>query len=259
MVARKKPSRPKTSRAGRLGAAGRNNDVGEKTGNAAERLRARRRSTKAAGPEPAQEPPETPIANAEPAAAGGELEPTTVASSKPARKSRPATAARRAAADRENPHEAPASEAKSVDSPSPAAAKPRRKPAQKAARPALEASPAAGRSSPRARRSPEPHLAPRAATPALTTPTTPATAAAAISPELGLGLAQALSAELAGLSHRLLEAGSASAQQMASARSVPELIEIQARQLKALSEAWLEHTSRVSEIYLSAVGPSARR
>ena len=169
MVARKKPSRPKTSRAGRLGAAGRNNDVGEKTGSAAERLRARRRSTKAAGPEPAQEPPETPIANAEPAAAGGGLEPTTVASSKPARKSRPATAARRAAADRENPQEAPASEAKSVDSPSPAAAKPRRKPAQKAARPALEASPAAGRSSPRARRSPEPHLAPRAATPTLTT------------------------------------------------------------------------------------------
>ena len=136
-----------------------------------------------------------------------------------------------------------------------------RRASQRRKRPAprCEASPAARPGSPHARKSPEPHLAPRAATPTLTTPTRPATAAAAISPELGLGLAQALSAELAGLSHRLLEAGSASAQQMASARSVPELIEIQARQLKALSEAWLEHTSRISEIYLSAVGPSTRR
>ena len=107
----------------------------------------------------------------------------------------------------------------------------------------------------------KPRAAPRppAATPTLTSPTTPTTAAAAISPELGLGLEQALSAELAGHSHRLLEAGSASAQQMASARSVPELIEIQARQLQALSDAWLEHTSRISEIDLSAVGPGRRR
>ena len=92
-----------------------------------------------------------------------------------------------------------------------------------------------------------------------TPPTTPAAAPAEISPEQGLGLAQALSAELAGLSKRLLEASTASAQQLASARSVPELIEIQARQLKALSEAWLQHTSRMSEIYLAAVRPGERR
>ena len=139
---------------------------------------------------------EPPIENAEPAAAGGGPEPTIVASSKPARKSRPATAARRVAADRGNRHEAPASEAKSVIHPfqrprSRGASQRRKRPA-----PALEAPPAAGRSSPRARKSPEPHLASRAATPTLTTPTRPATAAAAISPELGLGLAQALSAEL---------------------------------------------------------------
>jgi hypothetical protein len=72
-------------------------------------------------------------------------------------------------------------------------------------------------------------------------------------------LAQALSAELAGLSQRLLESTTSSAQQLASARSVPELVEIQARQMKALSEAWLEHTSRISEIYLAAVGPGLRR
>ena len=184
MVARK-PSRPKTSRAGRLGAAGRNNDVGEKTGSAAERLRARRRSTKAAGPEPAQNLPEAPIANAEPAAAGGDSSPPQ--SQVPSRRGKAARPTRPDAPPLiENPQEAPGSEAKLVDLPSPAAAKPQRKPAQKAARPALEPSPAAGRSSPRARRSPEPHLAPRAATPALTSPTTPATATAAISPELGL-------------------------------------------------------------------------
>jgi hypothetical protein len=258
MVTRK-PSGQKASRAGRLGATGRNNDVGDKAGSATERLRARRRSTKAAGREPAQEPAETPIANAEPAAASGELEPTAVGSSKPTRKARQATAARRASADREKPHKGNVSEGKSADSSSPTAAKPPRKPAQKPARPALRASPAASPGSPHARKTPEPHLAPRAASPMLTTPTTLAAAAAELSPELGLSMAQALSAELAGLSHRLLEAGSASAQQMASARSVPELIEIQARQLQALSEAWLEHTSRVSEIYLSAVGPSTRR
>ena len=67
----------------------------------------------------------------------------------------------------------------------------------------------------------------------------PAAASAGISPEQGLGLAQALSAELADLSQRLLETGTAGTQQLASARSVPELIEIQARQLKALSEAWV--------------------
>ena len=222
MVARKKPSRPKTSRAGRPG-AGRNDDAGEKTGSVAERLRARRRSTKAAGPEPAQEPPEAPIANAESAAAGGGLDATTVASSKPARKTRPATPARRAAADRRDPQEAPSSETKSVDSPS---RRPRSRGAsQRRKRPAR----ARGLCRRRSKLTPRPQKPraasrPRAATPTLTTPTTPATAAAAISPELGLGLAQALSAELAGLSHRLLEAGSASARQLASARSVPEFM-----------------------------------
>jgi len=255
MVAHKS-SRPKTSRAGRRGGTGRSTDVGDKSGSAAERLRARRRSTKAADPEPVQEPPETPIANAEPIAADGELESTTDASSKPVTKARRATVARRTADDRGKPDDALAS---SVEIPSPAAAKSRRKPVPKAARPAPAASPAAAPRSPHARHSPQPHLAPRAATPALTTPTTLAAAAAEISPDLGLGLAQALSAELSGLSHRLLEAGSASAHQLASARSVPELIEIQGRQLKALSEAWLEHTSRIGELYLAAVGPSRRR
>jgi hypothetical protein len=77
-------------------------------------------------------------------------------------------------------------------------------------------------------------------------------------PALGLGLAQALGAELAGFSQRLLDASAASAQDLASVRSVPELIELQNRQLKALTEAWLEHSSRIGEIYLSAVRPRER-
>ena len=122
-----------------------------------------------------------------------------------------------------------------------------------------EAAPATGPSPSRANKGAEPHAAPRTAAPAPTTRTTPAAAPAEISLDLGLGLAQALSAELAGLSQRLLEASTASAQQLASARSVPDLIEIQARQLKALSETWLQHTSRMSEIYLAAIRPGERR
>jgi Phasin protein len=257
MVARK-PSRPKTSRNGRLRAAGglRNNSVGEKSGSVAERLRTRRGSTKATGSEAAQEPLETAIADAKPAAAEEGLEPPT-AGSKPAKQTRRTTGGRGAAADRAKPHEAPAPEATSAEMPSPAAAaaKPRRKAAQAAA----PAAPATGPSSPRTGKGAEPHAAPRTAAPAPTTPTTAAAAPAEFSPELGLGLAQALTAELAGFSQRLLESSTDSAQQLASARSVPELIEIQARQLKALSEAWLEHTSRMSEIYLAAVRPNERR
>jgi hypothetical protein len=159
-------------------------------------------------------------------------------------------------ADPEKPPQAPAKEAGFVaESPSAAAAKPQRKKLQTAVGQTPKASPAADPNSPRTRKSPERHTAPAAAIPELTTPTTPTATTAELSPELGLGLAQALSAELAGLSQRLLEAGSASAQQLASARSVPELIQIQARQLKSVSEAWLEHTSRISEIYRAAVGP----
>jgi Phasin protein len=260
MVARK-PSRPKTSRNGRLRAAGglRNNSVGEKSGSVAERLRTRRGSTKAAGSEAAQEPPVTAIADAEPAAAEESLEATT-ASSKPAKQPRRATGPQGAAADRDTLREAPVPDATSVETRSPAAAagKPRRKAAQAAAPPRPRPR-ATGQGSPRAGKGAEPHATARTAASAPTTPSTPAAAPAEISPELGLGLAQALSAELAGLSQRLLESSTASAQQLASARSVPELIEIQARQLKALSEAWLEHTSRMSEIYLAAVRPNARR
>ena len=253
MVARK-PSRSQTSRNSRLRAGGglRNNSIGEKSGSVAERLRTRRGSSKAAGSEAAQEPASAAIADAEPAAAEEGLESTT-ASSRPVKQTRRATGGRGAAANREKPHEAPAPDATSVRAPSPAAAA--AKPWRKAPRAAAPAAPATGPSSPRTRKGAEP----RTATPAPTTPTTPAAPPAEISPELGLGLAQALSAELAGLSQRLLESSTASAQQLASVRSVPELIEIQARQLKALSEAWLEHTSRMSEIYLAALRPNKRR
>jgi hypothetical protein len=143
-----------------------------------------------------------------------------------------------------------------MESPSPAAAaaQRRRKAPRAAASTALEA--ARHRRKLAARRQ---RREPRTAAPIPNTPTTPATAPAEISPELGFGLAQALSAELACLSQPLLESSTAGAKQLASARSVPELIEIQARQLKALSEAWLEHTSWISEIYLAAVRPNERR
>ena len=69
----------------------------------------------------------------------------------------------------------------------------------------------------------------------------------------GLGIAQALTKELTAFSQRLLEDNALRAKELAAARSLPELVEIQARQLQAVSEAWLRHTARLTEIYLATL------
>jgi hypothetical protein len=69
----------------------------------------------------------------------------------------------------------------------------------------------------------------------------------------GLGIAQALTKELTAFSQRLLEDNTLRAKELAAARRLPELVEIQARQLQAVSEAWLRHTARLSEIYLATL------
>ena len=111
-----------------------------------------------------------------------------------------------------------------------------RRPAKKPPSPA-----AAAETSPKVAR--EPGLSPAEAAPET------AKAAAA----QGLGIAQALTKELTAFSQRLLEDNTLRAKELAAARSLPELVEIQARQLQAVSEAWLRHTARLSEIYLATL------
>ena len=111
-----------------------------------------------------------------------------------------------------------------------------RRPAKKPPSPA-----AAAETSPKVAR--EPGLSPAEAAPEM------AKAAAA----QGLGIAQALTKELTAFSQRLLEDNTLRAKELAAARSLPELVEIQARQLQAVSEAWLRHTARLSEIYLATL------
>ena len=111
-----------------------------------------------------------------------------------------------------------------------------RRPAKKPPSPA-----AAAETSPKVAR--EPGLSPAEAAPET------AKAAAA----QGLGIAQALTKELTAFSQRLLEDNALRAKELAAARSLPELVEIQARQLQAVSEAWLRHTARLSEIYLATL------
>jgi Phasin protein len=255
MVSRK-PPRSKSSRNGRprSGSALRKNGVEEKSGTAVERARSRRRS-KAAESEGAQERRETPVTSREPAAARPDAEPTT-AGFKRAKETRRTGVARGAKGGRGKPQQAPGPDQASVDTRSSTSAASKRR--RKAAPATPEVTPAPARRSPKAGTGAEPQTFSRTAAASGQSTAAAPPAPTAISPELGLGLAQALSAELAGLSQRLLESTASSAQQLASARSVPELVEIQARQMKALSEAWLEHTSRISEIYLAAVGPGVR-
>ena len=73
----------------------------------------------------------------------------------------------------------------------------------------------------------------------------------------GFGSAKALGEELTAFSQQLIADSALSARELTTARSLPELVEIQARQLQALSEAWLRHTERIREIYLAALrGPA---
>ena len=75
----------------------------------------------------------------------------------------------------------------------------------------------------------------------------------------GLGIATALGEELADFSKRLMKDSSTRAQELTAARTLPELVEIQGRQLRAVSDAWLRHTARMSEIFLSAFRDKPRR
>ena len=86
----------------------------------------------------------------------------------------------------------------------------------------------------------------------------PPPAAAETSLAQGLGIAQALTKELTAFSQRLLKDNALRAKELAAARSLPELVEIQARQLRAVSEAWLRHTARLSEIYLATLRSGKR-
>jgi hypothetical protein len=65
----------------------------------------------------------------------------------------------------------------------------------------------------------------------------------------------ALSEELAGFSGRLVEDSVSFAQELALARSLPELIEIQTRQLATVADAWSRHAVRMREIWLSTLRP----
>ena len=69
----------------------------------------------------------------------------------------------------------------------------------------------------------------------------------------GLGLAKALGDEMANFSQRLITEGTVRAKEIASARTLAELVSIQARHLQVESGAWLRHTSRLSEIYLASL------
>lgn len=75
----------------------------------------------------------------------------------------------------------------------------------------------------------------------------------AAAPTGGLGIAGALGEELAAFSRRLIEDSSERARELATARSLTDLIEIQARQLRAVSDAWLQHAARMRAIYLDAL------
>ncbi len=75
----------------------------------------------------------------------------------------------------------------------------------------------------------------------------------------GLGIATALGEELADFSKRLVEESTARAQELTAARTLAELVEIQGRQLRAVSDAWLRHTTRMSDIFLSAFREQSRR
>ena len=69
----------------------------------------------------------------------------------------------------------------------------------------------------------------------------------------GLGLAKALGDEMADFSHRLLAEGALRAKEIVSARTLADLVSIQARHLRVESGAWLRHTSRLSEIYMASL------
>jgi len=73
----------------------------------------------------------------------------------------------------------------------------------------------------------------------------------------GLGIARALSKELAAFSQRLAEENALRAMELVAARSLPEIVEIQAMQLQAVSEAWLRHTARLGEIYVASLRADA--
>lgn len=72
-------------------------------------------------------------------------------------------------------------------------------------------------------------------------------------PTGGLGIADALGEELAVFTRRLIADSSERARELAAARSLTDLIEIQTRQLQAVSDAWLEHCARMRAIYLDAL------
>ena len=78
-------------------------------------------------------------------------------------------------------------------------------------------------------------------------------------PAPALEIAAALSDELADFARRLLEDSTARARELTAARTLPELLEIQARQLTAVSDAWLQHTARMREIFLARFGEKSRR
>lgn len=80
------------------------------------------------------------------------------------------------------------------------------------------------------------------------TPATVATPAAG-----GLGIAPALGEELAAFSRQLIEDSSERTRELAAARSLADLVEIQTRQLQAVSDAWLQHSARMRAIYLEAL------
>ena len=63
----------------------------------------------------------------------------------------------------------------------------------------------------------------------------------------------ALGDEMADFSQRLLTEGALRAKEIASARTLAELVSIQARHLQVESGAWLRHTSLLSEIYLASL------
>ena len=82
-------------------------------------------------------------------------------------------------------------------------------------------------------------------------------AAAAAGP--ALEIAAALSDELSDFARRLLEDSTTRARELTAARTLPELVKIQARQLTAVSDAWLQHTARMREIFLARFGEKSRR
>ena len=86
----------------------------------------------------------------------------------------------------------------------------------------------------------------------------PAAKAPAEATGRGVGIASALNKELAGFARRLVDDSAVRAGELAAARTLPELLEIQRRQLQALSDAWLEHTARMNQIFLTAFPTKSR-